>query len=216
MADNIVNADFLAKFFRADIDQVRAWGRNGMPKESKDKFNFIKCVDWRLKKLEKEIEQRRYLTRKELSKILGFNDKYINELEREYGLPKETWNKYDINKMIPWLMEYKDTIHKKNIEKIKSDKPQDVLAIKSAEYKDLLIREKRGELVPATAVEDAWVNEISVINAELDSFPIKAAPNLLGVKTVKKMKDKLIIEINKIKTKIAKLKLHTAGPKRTK
>jgi len=155
--------------------------------------------------------------RKQLAKIYNYSENHINLLVKKYGAPKNTGhNSYPLVDFIRWHTNYLDEQHKEGLQKIKSDKPQDVLAIKSAELKDLLIREKRGELVLATDVEDSWLNEIAVINAGLDGMAIKAAPHLLGIKSVKKMKDKLIIEINKVKTKIAKLKLHTAGPKSTK
>lgn len=149
----------------------------------------------------------------ELAGLFDVADKYISQLVLEHGLPKIAKNKFNLYDCVKWRFGYLNENHKQEVERIRSDKPQDILAIKSAEYKDLLIREKRGELVQASLVGDSWLNEVSVINAELDGFSIKAAPNLLGIKNVKTMTRKLAKEINKVKTKIAKLKLHTAGPK---
>lgn len=149
----------------------------------------------------------------ELAKLFDVADKYISQLVLEHGMPKAGKNKFNFYECVKWRFDYNEKNFEGRLQKIREENTRTRLERANAEIKELDLAMKRGELVLATVVEDSWLNEIAVINAELDSFPIKAAPNLLGVKTVKKMKDKLVIEINKVKTKIAKLKLHTAGPK---
>lgn len=149
--------------------------------------------------------------RKEIAHVCKYtNENYINELVSK-GAPKNSeHNSYPLIDFIQWHIDYLKENFDREVERIKSEKPQDNLARKSAELKDLLIREKRGELGRISSFKDAWLNEMLVVNSELDGFPIKAASNLLGIDNIKDMKEKLVDEINKIKTKIAKLKLHTS------
>ena len=55
MASNLVKVDVLAKFFNREPRTVQLWAKNnGMPKESPGKYDFLKCIKWRLEALEEE------------------------------------------------------------------------------------------------------------------------------------------------------------------
>lgn len=56
---NVINSNTLAKFFRKDIRTIQLWAKKGMPREGRDKFDFIQCSDWRIKELEKENDELR-------------------------------------------------------------------------------------------------------------------------------------------------------------
>lgn len=59
MAKNIVNSQTLANFFRRDIRTIQLWAKAGLPREGRDRFDFVASVDWRIKQLEKENEELR-------------------------------------------------------------------------------------------------------------------------------------------------------------
>ena len=155
-------------------------------------------------------------TTKELAELFDVTPKYVSQLVLNHGMPKAAKNKFNFYKCVKWRFDFNEKSFEDRSQKIREENTKSRLERANAELKELDLAEKRGELVQATAMENAWLNEIAVIDAELEGLAIKAAPNLLGIKSVKKMKDKLIIEINKIRTKIAKLKLHTVGTKSVK
>lgn len=55
---NLVDVDFLARFFGKDIRTVQLWAKlESMPKEDRGKYDFVKCVKWRIDKLEEKIDE---------------------------------------------------------------------------------------------------------------------------------------------------------------
>lgn len=202
---NIVNADFLKNFFRKD--SIEPLLKKGMPKEAPDQFDFVKCVDWFIKHLEKENTKLQFFTRAQVGKLLGYHEKYINELEIKFNLPKAGFNKYNIFEVVKWFVVYTEQKHKAETERIKAEKPQDLLARKSAELKEIVIQEKNKNLINLSQVKSAWLSEINTISSILDALPIKASTLLLGISSQVKAKEILDELINEIKLKIAKLDL---------
>lgn len=148
--------------------------------------------------------------RKELAFILDYHENHINYLVTKEGAPKnEVHNSYSLIGFIKWWRKYFEKSKEEEIQRARSAKPQDYLATVSAKIKELQIKEKEGELVPAADVNDAWQNEMAVLNAKVDGLPIKAAPQLVGISDQSKIKDILTELINDLKADIAKTKLHT-------
>lgn len=175
----LVNSNILEQFFTVSAETITAWTRKGMPKESGGKFDFIKAVKWRITQLEKELHKDKFLTRKEVATLLGYkNEKYVNELEREYGLPKEEWNKYDIKKVVEWFIGYTDSMHRKEIQKLKSENPQDDLTRTNQKLRELQYQVRMGDLVEKAEVEYKWVNEVKTFNKALRVVPNKIMPKL--------------------------------------
>jgi len=52
--NNLVSVEVLAKFFERDVRTVQLWANEGMPKEARGEYDFLKCVKWRIAKLEEE------------------------------------------------------------------------------------------------------------------------------------------------------------------
>ena len=214
MADKLYDIDTIAKFFRKDNNTISFWVRNyGMPTEGHGKYDFVKCVDWYIKHLEGQNEKANLVTRKELAKLLGYkNEKYINELERDFGLPKKDFNKYDIYEVIEWFIGYKENLHKKELEKIKETKPQDELARKSARLKELEILEREGKLIDAELNKIVWLEEYKMLSEKLDMFSIAAAGKIIEkfkelAKHEKTIKSIIEVEKDKIKNEIAEYPL---------
>lgn len=139
------------------------------------------------------------VTRKILAEILSVSENYINEL----GVPKVAYNQYNLVDCVKWYLKYLDDMNKKAIERVKQEKPQDDLARKSAELKQLQIDEARGRLIDKDEVFDAVLTVIQIIIANIDVLAIKASPLLVGLNQ-KEIQSLLEKEINDIKTKIAK------------
>jgi len=155
------------------------------------------------------------VTRKAIAELLKYkNENYINELCNDHNAPKSGHDSYPLFEFIQWyIFSYLDGKHRGEVERLKAEKPQDDLARKSAELKELLIQEKKKILINAGAVESAWLNEISVISSYLDSVSIKASSKLLNIADQKTIKEILDKEINELKVKIADLRLdiHTTA-----
>lgn len=148
--------------------------------------------------------------RKELAAILDYHENHINYLVTKEGAPKnEEHNSYSLVGFIKWWKKYFERTKEEEIQRVKNAKPQDQLALNSSRLKELQIKEKEGELVSAADVNDAWQNEMAVLNAKVDGLPIKAAPQLVGISDQTKIKDILTELINDLKADIAKTKLHT-------
>ena len=56
MNANSVDVHTLAKFFSRDVRSIQLWVNDGMPREERGLYDFVKCVKWRLEKLESENE----------------------------------------------------------------------------------------------------------------------------------------------------------------
>ena len=69
---NIVDVNALAEFFEVEPRTIQYWADDGMPRVKKGEYNFLECVKWRIRYLEKEKEE------------LGREaDKALNELKKE-------------------------------------------------------------------------------------------------------------------------------------
>ena len=53
---NQVDVHTLAKFFNRDVRTMQLWVNDGMPRETRGMYDFVKCVRWRIDKLESENE----------------------------------------------------------------------------------------------------------------------------------------------------------------
>lgn len=148
------------------------------------------------------------VTSEDLAKLLPIkNRNYISELVRDHKFPRVKHNQYPLVDFIKRYVSYLDELCEDRLKKIREENTRSRLERANAEIKELALAEKRGGLLDAELVSDAWLNEMAVIVSELETFPTKAAPNLLGIKSTKDMINKLVEEINKVRTRIAKLKI---------
>lgn len=206
MTTNIIDKNFILALYSIDETTFNAWLRAGLPKEGRGKYDLLNCVRWVYEHQQKEIEEAKYLTRKGVAKLLNYkNEKYINELERDFGLPKINWNKYDIYQVIQWYINYIEGIHTKEIQKLKEEKPQDELARKSARLKELEIQEREGKLVDLDYVKWAWIEEYKLLDEILAGIGAKLAPKLLKKENATEIRFIIDEEIKKAKEKIAQL-----------
>lgn len=148
----------------------------------------------------------------ELARILGFkNRNYISELVKDKGMPKEDWNKFDLYKVIPWFLQLKEEQYKDEIRKVRAEKPQDDLARKSTELKDLQIQEMKGALVDKEQVLAAVLSLIGVLKSAFKSLSPKVAPQLTSEADVKVIRKKIDEEVTRIFRKVGSLKIKNTG-----
>ena len=115
----------------------------------------------------------------ELSILFGFkNRNYISELVKEKGLPKISWNKFNLFDAVKWYISYKDKLHKEEMEKLKSENAQDELTRENTKMRKLQYQKSIGELVEKEEVEHRWVDEVKTFNKALRVVPNKIMPKL--------------------------------------
>lgn len=90
------------------------------------------------------------------------------------------------------------------LDQVRRDKPQDTLALKNAELKDLMLQEKLKNLVDANQVSDMFSEAISIIISNIDGMPIRLAPQLISRGNIKEILKILEDNFNKLKETIAK------------
>jgi hypothetical protein len=91
---NIVDVEFLAKFFSKDVRTIQLWSKDlGMPKEDRGKYDFIKVVRWRINFLEDKIEE------------LEKGDATLYKLKQEYQQMMNEEKKMKIEKMREGLID---------------------------------------------------------------------------------------------------------------
>ena len=143
--------------------------------------------------------------RKTLAALLGYkNENSINNLVSKDGAPRVDHNEYPLFEFIQWHRDYLEKIHEAEIQKIKSEKPQDLLARRNADLKELELKEKRNELIPREQVKEAWLNEIQVIKMSFQGLGIKASPLLINKQNQKEVVDVIDLEVNTIFDRVAK------------
>jgi hypothetical protein len=144
------------------------------------------------------------ITRKELAEILGYDEKYINQLVDEKGLPRLQFNQYDLIEVVKWWKNYIEELHREELKRVRAFKPQDELALKSARLKELEILEREGKLIEVDLVRSAWLEEIKLLKELLDSLGARLSHNLIG-KDVKEIKRIIDEEVERIEQNISEL-----------
>jgi len=144
------------------------------------------------------------ITRKELAEILGYDERYINQLVNEKGLPRLEFNQYDLIEVVKWWKNYIEELHQEELKRVRVTKPQDELALKSARLKELEILEREGKLIEVDLVRSAWLEEMKLLKELLDSLGARLSHNLVGkdVKMIKKIIDE---EVERIEQNISEL-----------
>ena len=93
--DNLVDAEILAKFFDREVRTIQHWSQvEGMPKEDRNLYDFVKCVKWRLQRLEDKIEE------------LEKGDETLYKLKQEYQRMMNIEKDLNIKKLAGDLVDY--------------------------------------------------------------------------------------------------------------
>jgi hypothetical protein len=136
--------------------------------------------------------------RKVIADLLGYkNEKYINELEKDADLPKIKHNQYPLFDCFRWYVEYLKSNHEKEIDRVKSDKPQDDLARKNAELKQIELDRQNLRLLDREELFPALLNEYGIFKTSNEGQGARLAARLKGVGSFDEIK-KIIDDDNKV------------------
>lgn len=153
------------------------------------------------------------MTKKQICELFNLSPKTIEKYQRE-GLPVERKSGrgipslYDATKVHKWLMERQadisgpETNERKRLDKLRGDKI------------DLEIKLKNGELILSEDAVRIWGTIVQKIKARLMAIPTKAAPLILGVKSIAEGKDILQRLINETLKDLSNPALGNTKPKK--
>jgi len=145
-----------------------------------------------------------------IAQLFGVSEKYISELHLKHGLPKHGHDAWDLSLCVPFRLEQLKKMYESQVDNIRKEKSQDILALKSAELKDLTIQEKKKLLVNRMDVQTAWVTEIKMIIGKLEGIAPKLAPKVKGKTDETEIISIVTDELERVKDNIANTKLDIA------
>ena len=206
---NQVDVETLAKFFNQDLQVVKSWVKDGMPKEKNGSFDFVKCVRWRIDKLEFENNQLqnsdidRLVSSKFLAESFGVNERTIQRYAKFDTLPRTAENKYPLFECLRWFVVKLKTEN----EKLSKDNPLMREKIKTQilinNEKLMLLMKEAKTLVIADDVEIGWSNFIKLFISKLEALAQDINRIIGGDKvTLNKIKS----EINEMRNDISEVK----------
>lgn len=145
------------------------------------------------------------LSCEDIANLLQISTNYVNELVRDQGFPKATYNQYPMVEFIRKYISYQMDLNKNKIKKMKEElseaKPR--FDIAAARLKELELEEKEGSLVPVSKVKEFTLNRAILYTKSLDALKTKLNPLLSEAKTPKEIDKILTKEIDRIKNQVA-------------
>ncbi len=142
------------------------------------------------------------VNKRQLSEILGVSERSLTEWQKE-GLPVASYadnrgqaNEYESSAVIKWMIQ-------REIERLGKEKPRDRLDRLKADAIELDIKERTGELAPATMFERAWSDHILAARTEFLTMPDILATELSAIVGKEIDSDIIAMYINKALEKLA-------------
>ena len=142
------------------------------------------------------------VNKRQLSEILGVSERSLTEWQKE-GLPVASYadnrgraNAYERSAVIKWMIQ-------REIERLGKEKPRDRLDRLKADAIELDIKERTGELAPATMFERAWSDHILAARTEFLTMPDILATELSAIVGKEIDSDIIAMYINKALEKLA-------------
>lgn len=176
MNANLVDINTLSKFFGRDPEIIQQWIKDGMPEENNKKFDFVKCVKWRIDKLELENDliqnqiKDQVVTTEALAKYFDVNVRTIQRYAESKNLPRIGENRFPLLKSLEWFANKL----KEDLKKYATDNPLTKEKLKQVTLSNLStimdLREKAKQLVPVSNVKNVIGYFKSTVNSSLDAY----------------------------------------------
>jgi phage terminase Nu1 subunit (DNA packaging protein) len=199
--ESYVSADQLCKFLSISSDELKKLQNEGLPKVGKGNYQLSKVIKWLINYYRAELEEkeknRNIRTVKEVAELFNVDERWINRLNKEAGLPKQERGKYDLKQVIPFYVNYlrcqiEEARHGSETESQARTRYYQI----QIELKELELARRRGEIA---AIEDLKLVMGEILRAIRDRFltlPRRLAPELIGC-DIADIEEKLEIEISK-------------------
>lgn len=124
----------------------------------------------------------------ELAEILGMSERTLTTWQEDAAFPikrrgeRGESNEYDTAEVIDWWLQ-------REIIKIRVENPKDRLARLQSDEIELRLQERRGELIPAAAVEPTWAAYVGAARSYLRSESRGLAESCLAAGDLEKIVD---------------------------
>lgn len=181
----------------------------GMPRAGYNKFDSFKVVrwkfDWLQHQLEEEKARRNIRSLGEIADLFGkVQQRTINLLVKNEGLPRKERGEYDLAEVIPWYMKR----YEHQLKEAKAGGEDGVQAkarlIKAqADLKQIALAKVRAEVINVQDAIIAFENVLSILRQRANVFPKRAAPQLEGLETNGEREAMLKDLINELLTELA-------------
>ena len=199
MERNIVDTNTLAKFLEVDVYTIRKYEEEASKlnlsfRKGRGKYDFVIAMKFIIRKYKKELENKDIVTRPVIADLLGYNEKYISELEQKYSLPKKDFNQYVIKDVVKWYGE-----HIKNIT-ASGELERETIRLKKAQAEkfELDNAKERGLLMYKEDIIRINGQVFSNIRNRMLSLPNKMAHLVFGSKNLKEAKIKIGKLVNEV------------------
>ena len=142
------------------------------------------------------------VNKRQLSEILGVSERSLTEWQKEglhvasYADNRGQANEYESSAVIKWMIQ-------REIERLGKERPRDRLDRLKADAIELDIKERTGELSPATMFERAWSDHILAARTEFLTMPDILATELSAIVGKEIDSDIIAMYINKALEKLA-------------
>lgn len=152
---------------------------------------------------EKGMEEQKFINSKELSKILGKSERYIQLLvksEHISTIKKGKNNTYDLYKVIQEYIEYISEKNKKEFTSLEDEKINEEIRYKRAKASKAILEleELEGRMHAAEDVEEMTMDLVLIIRSYLLSLPGKLAVELTTIKEETKIAEIIKKEVHNI------------------
>jgi terminase small subunit / prophage DNA-packing protein len=137
----------------------------------------------------------------DLAEVLGIAERTLTAWQKA-GMPMQPRgirgeaNEYDTERVIRWWI-------KREVRKVQDEQPRDRLARVQADEVELKLAEKRGELIPKSAIRPAWLGFVVATRQALRALPASLAPAVAQLEGVDEIRDFLEEGIDEALTKLA-------------
>ncbi len=152
---------------------------------------------------EKEVEEQKFINSKELSKILGKSERYIQLLVKSKhitSIKKHENNTYDLYKVIQEYIEYVSEKNKKEFTSLEDEKINEEIRYKRAKASKAILEleELEGRMHAAEDVEEMTMDLVLTIRSYLLSLPGKLAVELTTIKEETRIAEIIKKEVHNI------------------
>jgi phage terminase Nu1 subunit (DNA packaging protein) len=196
MADGVTGKK-LAGFLNVSPDDIPALVRQGMPRLDRDEYSSALCAHWYIRHLQTRIENRFLHNKSDTAKLMGVSTQAMSkwDIAPAQRVGREAF--FYLPDVIAWRLQ-RDTAEKLDLTAERAR-----LAKEQADKTAMENEEKRGRLLDTDRVRELWVRVASNIRTNFLGLPTKAAPAVLGCKTLTQVTHELESAIHEILSELS-------------
>lgn len=151
-----------------------------------------------------------------ISKLLDLTPQRINQLCRDGVIPKAERGRYELVPVVQAYIRYlRDRAVKGDVHGDDYSTHRTRLIKARADVMEMEKAQMDASLIPATDVQEAWVEVLAACRAKLLSIPTKAAPEVFASSDINEVKSILKETVNEALAELANVKVEVHNPIRS-